>query len=152
MSAGQADDITTAAAGEETPGNDDELRLEVPASGRSVRYARLLAGAVADEAGFDYEEVEDLRIAVNELTFVLLEAGEPSGPLTLRIFCDDDRTVVVEARCELRAAHAPGAEPGDLMLKIIAAVVDSFDLDISSGYGAYRLRKSRRGGPTTAPP
>jgi serine/threonine-protein kinase RsbW len=48
------------------------VELVIPADTRAVRLARLVTSGVASASGFDVEEVEDLRIAVDELCAVLL--------------------------------------------------------------------------------
>ncbi|MFO1186163.1 MAG: hypothetical protein U1E87_01105 [Alphaproteobacteria bacterium] len=116
--------------------------LSVEAIGPNVRYLRLLAAAVADDLGFDYEEVEDLRIAVNELTFVLLDAGEPTGPLEVSIE-GHDSTVTVRAGCAMRPT-VEAVETPQLMAKIIEAVVDSFAVHVEADRGHFELRKSRK--------
>lgn len=45
---------------------------------RLVRPVRLAMGGLASLAGFDVEAIEDLRIAVNELTATLIERGDGS--------------------------------------------------------------------------
>ena len=46
---------------------DGLIELVLPADTRLVRVARLVASGVATAAGFDVDEVEDLRIAVDEV-------------------------------------------------------------------------------------
>lgn len=120
----------------------DRVDMTLAATGPNVRYVRLLAGAVADDLGFDYEEVEDLRIAVSELTFVLLDAGDPTGPLEVSIE-GSGTTVDVRASCPLNP-RVDVLEPPQLMAKIIEAVVDSFDVDITGECARFELRKSRK--------
>jgi serine/threonine-protein kinase RsbW len=55
--------------------HDQHILLEVPASYAHVRLARLVASGVGSAADFDVEEIEDLRIAVDEACGLLVEAG-----------------------------------------------------------------------------
>ena len=49
-----------------------EVRLSIPASPEFLRLARLAAAGLASRMGFTYDEVEDLRIAIDELCFSLV--------------------------------------------------------------------------------
>src|SRR3954469_19591739 len=61
--------VTTGASGFllDTGLKGDVVALAFPADTRWVRLARLLTSGVAAQAGFDVEEVEDLKIAVDEI-------------------------------------------------------------------------------------
>src|SRR5262245_25138317 len=64
--------------GDEARAVDDEatvVRLEIPAQSSVVRAARLVASGLASTAGFDVDDVDDMRIAVDELCAVLFELG-----------------------------------------------------------------------------
>ena len=54
------------------------VRLSVPGSLEYVRVVRLTAAAVASRFRFDVEEIEDIRVAVDELASVVIEAGSGS--------------------------------------------------------------------------
>ena len=58
------------------------IRLTVPASLEYVRIVRLTASGVASRLGFDIEDLEDLRVAVDELSSLLVEAVD-GGELTV---------------------------------------------------------------------
>jgi hypothetical protein len=56
-----------------TDGIDGVVRLQLPAHTRFLRLARLTATGVATDAGFDLEQIEDLRLAIDEACAVLLD-------------------------------------------------------------------------------
>src|SRR2546423_11409599 len=56
----------------DAPGRDGDVRLVVPAAPEYLRLVRLTAAGLASRLGFTFDEVEDLRIAVDELCFHLL--------------------------------------------------------------------------------
>ena len=70
------------------------IELVVPADTRLVRLARLVASGIGSAAGFDVEEIEDLRIAVDEGCSALIEAGVDS-PLLLSFEVDGAGVVVL---------------------------------------------------------
>jgi serine/threonine-protein kinase RsbW len=95
------------------------VTLVVPAAADYLRLARLASADAGSRAGFDYEEIDDLRIAVTELCHLLIGEGT-TGDLTLE-FTTRDGTVAV-------AGHA--AEPGarndnEFSETILSRVVDS---------------------------
>ena len=49
----------------------DVVGLSIPSGADLLVLARLTAATVASRAGFDVEEVEDLRLAVDELCVAL---------------------------------------------------------------------------------
>src|SRR6266550_3660719 len=68
---------------EEELGRGGDVRLVVPAAPEYLRLVRLTAAGLASRLGFTFDEVEDLRIAVDELCFHLLgemdDEADPAG-------------------------------------------------------------------------
>ena len=60
----------------DAPGRDGDVRLVVPAAPEYLRLVRLTAAGLASRLGFTFDEVEDLRIAVDELCFHLLGGAD----------------------------------------------------------------------------
>jgi len=66
----------------------DEVELSLPAKPELLSLARLTVAALASRADFDYEEIEDLRLAIDELCSPLVgQTGRP-GQLRLRYLWD----------------------------------------------------------------
>src|SRR5918999_3786480 len=61
-----------------------DVRLVVPAAAEYLRLVRLTAAGMASRLGFTFDEVEDLRIAVDELCFHLLGEDEIDRTMELR--------------------------------------------------------------------
>ena len=57
-----------------------DVRLVVPAAAEYLRLVRLTAAGMASRLGFTFDEVEDLRIAVDELCFHLLGDTDDQHP------------------------------------------------------------------------
>ena len=112
------------------------IRLEIPAAPEYLRLARLAVADVGARAGWSYEDIDDLRIAVDELCYAI-GAGAQHGRLTLEY-------EVSGSTVEVRGTGqdtTPLAAPGELARAIIAAVVDQFDLDVD----ARTFRFEKRG-------
>jgi hypothetical protein len=111
------------------------VRLSVPGSLEYVRVVRLTAAAVAARLGFDVEEIEDLRVAVDELASVVIEAG--SGADIALTFSNLGDTFVVEG-----SAPVDG-EPvlDELTRQILGVVVDDFEIGAVDGVAHFRAAK-----------
>ena len=131
-------------------GAGDRVELTFPARGDLIVLARLVTSAVSARAGFDIEELEDLRLAVGELCLLTLEGSdEGQGDLCLEL------TVLAEAigvECTLAgasgAASAPGGngnETAQLSVQILDALVDAHGRERQDDSVRAGLRK-RRGG------
>jgi len=111
------------------------VRLSVPGSLEYVRVVRLTAAAVAARFGFDVEEIEDLRVAVDELASVVIEAG--SGRDIAFTFTSLVDTFVVEG------SGPVDGQPvlDDLTRQILSAVVDAFEISAVDGVAHFRAAK-----------
>ena len=122
---------------------DAEVRLEVPASPEFLRVARMMAAGVASRLGFTLEEVDDLRIAIDELCFCLVGRNGRPGTLSLRYVMDGSGLLVEGAgHFADRANEEPRLSP--LSLQILKAVTDECRLDAGEDGPTFRLLKRRR--------
>jgi len=103
--------------------NVDDLVIQFPARGGFLSISRLNATAIAAEAGFDVEQLDDLRLAVDEAVTWLVQDFEDAGVVELVIRCDDVRLDFLGRRSQ---AGLPVRELGDLMQAILGATVDEY--------------------------
>lgn len=61
--------------------NQDEVRLAVPTRPEYLGLARVTAGGIASRLGFSFEQVEDLRLAIDEMCFGLTGSTGGDGIL-----------------------------------------------------------------------
>lgn len=115
------------------------IELALPADARLVRLARLVASGVATAAGFDVEEVEDLRIAVDELCAALVEGGDGT-PLSLHFQLGDEQ-VHVEGSTGSTGMEQLDQQRIGLSRQILEVVVDSHDVTASDGTLRVKLAK-----------
>jgi hypothetical protein len=128
----------------------ERVSLSMPADPELVGLARMAASVVASRVDLSYEEVDDLRLAIDELV-VLCGAGSVNGAwagarsrLALE-FCTDDKGIRIE--CSVSpvppaASPAAGDEmagmlPDQLSERILDALVDS--------HGVSEDSEARRG-------
>jgi serine/threonine-protein kinase RsbW len=129
-------------------GVDDEVRLLIPAEPGFLRLARLTAAAVASRMGFTFDEVEDLRIAVDELCYFLLGGRSPTGTITLTCTISaEGLTVRGDGDWSGDGTPARGATPPtdlpELSRRILESVVDDYVCDGAGAAPSFRLLKRR---------
>ncbi len=108
---------------------ENVIRLTVPAALEYVRIIRRTGAGVASRLAFDVEEIENLRVAIDELASMAIEAAD-GGPLDITF-----RTTENELRIEGKAPAKAGAEVGidALTGQILKAVTDNYELRTDSG-------------------
>ena len=139
--------------------HNDQVTLMVPAAASFAAIIRLAATSLASRDGFDYDRVEDLRIAVSEAVTVLL------GPKTFDVH-DTGAVAIVSASSHaehqgrlqatfdstadvvtLRLVLLDGAKPSEpetLSLRILGATTDDYSIDLDAAHGAeVRFAKFR---------
>ena len=112
---------------------EDVVRLSVPAELEFVRIVRLTGSGVASRLGFDVEEIENLRVALDELASLAIEVAE-SGELEITFFTTDTELHIVG-----RAPVADGVVIAveALTAQILKAVIDDYELRTADGYVSF---------------
>ena len=120
-----------------------EVRLEVPAAPEFLRISRIMAAGVASRVGFTLDEVEDLRIAIDEVCFSMVGPRGRGGTIALRYLLDTNQLVVEGTG---RFSDGLGNEPvvSALSKQILAAVVDECELSAGEEGPHFRLVKRHR--------
>jgi hypothetical protein len=118
-----------------------EIQLAIPGAPEFLRLARLAAADAGSRVGLSFDQLEDLRIAVDELGFTIT-GGEPDCTLTLTFHLDVD-AIRVEGTCPDRGGSF---EPTDLARTIVAAVVDEYQLEMVDGRRRFLITKRARPG------
>jgi serine/threonine-protein kinase RsbW len=136
--AGRGDDLVTQ---RENGSNGNEVELTTPAQPEFIGLVRLTTASVAAHAGFGYDAVEDLRLAVDELCAPLVRSG-PGGVLHFRLTWDE---AGMELHCRpVDATPAPvDAEELGLSDLILGALVDEHRRAADGSGDTVWLRKRR---------
>lgn len=113
---------------------DQTVRLEIPASPRYLSAARLVAASLGAEAGLSVDDLEDLRLGVDELVTTLIDASRDGAVVRLG-FTLDGSSVAVEGELQ---GDADPVVADDMTRRIAAAVSDHYEL----GESSFRLQKS----------
>jgi serine/threonine-protein kinase RsbW len=113
---------------------EGEVFLRVPADTAHVAMVRGLAAHVAARADWPLDDVEDLRLAVDEACAVLLESGA-GGSLTARFLDDDDSGLVIELGVD--AAPEAAVDTSTVTWLVLVSLVP--EIAVSHGDGQLRL-------------
>lgn len=120
----------------------DEIRLAVPATPEFLRLARVAASGVASRLGFTYDDVDDLRLAIDEVCFALTGGRGREGWLLTSYAASGD-ALEVRATASF-AGNGPTPELSELSEAILDALVDEHELyRDESGSPSLRLLKRR---------
>jgi len=122
-----------------------DVRLVVPAAPEYLRLVRLTAAGLASRLGFTFDEVEDLRIAVDELCFHLLgDADDRAAVAEDRtmdlVYSAGSDSITITGRTGLSGAIP---EPSELSEQILDALVDEHEVMGDDGMITFRLKKQR---------
>ena len=121
-----------------------DVRLVVPASAEYLRLVRLTAAGMASRLGFTFDEVEDLRIAVDELCFHLLGDSDEDPSAEDRsmdlVYSAGPDFIEITGRTGL-SGGVP--EPSELSEQILDALVDEHEVSGRNGTVTFRLKKQR---------
>lgn len=101
---------------------DDAIEVRVPAAARAASTLRVLAASLAADAGFVFDDIDDIRLALNELFTSC--ASERSGERIVVTFA----VTADEFRAEIHPeARAVPVELDALAVQIVRSVTDEFD-------------------------
>jgi serine/threonine-protein kinase RsbW len=124
-------------------GPSDHIELSLPPDSRYMRLARLMASGVATSCGLPLEEVEDFRIAVDELCATLIEMGD--GDAVRLAFRTTDDSLVVVGTTAASSHEVIDDDRLNLSRQILDVVTDGHGLERSAGKLAFTARKRLRG-------
>lgn len=122
------------------PTFEGSISITIAPDPRLVRPVRLAMGGLASLAGFDVEAIEDLRVAVNELTATLIERGNGSE-LQLRLAVLDHGSIRIEGSTGLGSADVVD-DRFALSDQILSVVADDHGFDTSSGVASAWLERA----------
>jgi len=129
------------------------VELSLGADAQMLFLARMTAAAVATRAELDYEQVEDLRLAIDELCIALLGTGAHAGQIALLFQWDTDGVL------DVVGTLIPDGDPStngdgsheassplsfELSQRILDALVDDHGTDSVGGVHRAWLRVRRR--------
>lgn len=112
-------------------------RLLVPAVVSSLRLARLTASSLAADLDWSLDDIEDLRIAVDELTAALIHGAD--GAVLELDFSVKGASLAVSGTCE---CADPLGRLDPLALELLELTTDHFSLDGADGTRQFYVEKA----------
>ena len=119
------------------------ITLDLPLSARHASTVRVVAASLAADCGFNIDEIDDLRLGINEAVSIMTDIEAPDQARLSVEFTVEQATIAVTVR-RSEVDGLAGTEPIDeLARRILSVVVDSFAIS----NGSFLLSKSAT--PTT---
>jgi serine/threonine-protein kinase RsbW len=119
----------------------DIVELTVPADPAYVSVLRSVTASLAARRDFTIEEIDDLRIAVDEASSLLLPHAATAGQLSAVFTATED---TVTARVSISAGpEVVTIDTGSFAWMVLAALADAVTADHNSGRVSVTLSKSR---------
>jgi anti-sigma regulatory factor (Ser/Thr protein kinase) len=122
-----------------SPRDDDMIELSLPARAENVAVIRHVLAAFAGSLQLEDELVEDLRLAVTEACTNVVRhayAEDEPGTIELAITPTEDSLRVVVGDTGRGLGPSPDTKGPGLGLPLIAALVDSLEIEQAPGSGS----------------
>ena len=118
----------------------EEVQLRFPADGAYVSVLRTVTAGVAARSQLTVDEIEDLRIAVDEACALLLPHARPGASLTATFTLEIGRVAFVAS-----VAAEPGADPdrSGFAWTVLRALADDVAVSTQEGVLSIALTKRR---------
>lgn len=128
---------------------DSDVVLTVPSQAAFVHVLRSVAASVAARSDLPVDDIDDLRMAIDEASSQLLMLGPSSAALTLRLRAlDGGVEAVVSVDGPAPARWPPLALHESLAWNVLSGLSDELSFELPDGAPAIRLvkRSSARSG------
>ena len=116
--------------------------MKIPAAPAYLQVVRLVAAGLAARLKFTLEDIEDLKIAVDELSAYLTGAQGRDGVLHVTFNVHDDK-IEISGRGEFTTNYKIRTQLTELSQMILQTVVDDAQLSQDNGTPSFSLVKSK---------
>lgn len=120
----------------------DTVTVSIPALPAYLQVVRLIASGLASRLGFTYDEIEDLKIGVDELSAYLIGPQGRDGTLEIRFELGEDR-LQIRGTGHFSAGHNVRTDLSEFSQMILGTVVDEATLAQQDGSPRFALVKSK---------
>ncbi len=121
----------------------DRIKVTIPAQPAYLRVVRLIAAGLASRLGFTLDEIEDLKIAVDELAAYLTGAQGRDGELEITFAVHENR-IDIQGVGRLAPGQRARTRLTEVSKMILGTVVDRASLAQPDGHPMFELSKARR--------
>jgi serine/threonine-protein kinase RsbW len=134
--------VTQATTSQQEPDIDDDIvLLTVPADGGYLGVLRTATAGLAARLHFALDEIEDLRIAVDEACAMLLAIATRGAELECRFAVTDDALTVEVTVATVRGARLPSES--SFAWKVLTALTTSATAETGGRHATIRLLTRR---------
>lgn len=109
---------------------DDAVEVAFPAETANMAIARTVAAAVASRADLTVDQIEDVRLAIDEATAYLIAHARPDTRVRARLWADGS-TFRAALTCATDAPSPP--EPEEFSETVLTALVGEIHRDVLDG-------------------
>ena len=120
----------------------EAVSITIPASPEYLKVLRLVAAGLAARLGFTLDEIEDLKIAVDELTAYLMGPQGREGKLEIR-FAVGENELRISGRGHFPHEHRLPTQLTHMSRMILQTVVDAATLEQMDGTPGFSLVKRK---------
>ncbi len=121
----------------------ETVRITIPASPAYLHVVRMVTSGLAARLKFTVDDIEDLKIAVDELSAYLMGSQGRQTSLEIRFEVHPDR-IEISGRRVLSPEDTIRTDLTDLSRMILKTVVDAAALDHGDGVQTFELVKAKR--------
>jgi hypothetical protein len=122
----------------------DTVRVRIPASPVYLRVVRLVVADLASRLGFTIDEIEDLKIGVDELVAYMTGSQGREGTLEIEFSVDQER-IEINGKGHFLPGSRVRTELTDFSRTILETVTDSASLEQLDGTPIFNLVKTKSG-------
>jgi len=108
-----------------------------------LRICRITTTTFAADLGFDVDQLDDLRLAVDEAVTWLLKDEEAGGEVSLAL---STSAAKISVRGERHSDAVPERDVDDLVHAILGATLESYELRSEPGHRSIELLATKSGG------
>ena len=120
----------------------EQVTIRIPASPAYIGVIRLVAAGLATRLRFTIDEIEDLKIGVDELSAYLTGSQGRDGDLQITFTITDDR-IEIKGEGLLTPGQKVRTELTDFSKMILDTVVDRATLEQLDGTPTFELAKAK---------
>ena len=121
----------------------DTVTIRIPAQPEYLKVVRLVVAGLASRLGFNIDDIEDLKIGVDELAAYMTGSQGREGTLEIRFEVHENK-VAISGAGHFLAGQRVRTELTEFSKQILSTVVDDASLEQSDGVPTFSLSKSKR--------
>ncbi len=122
----------------------ETVSIKIPASPQYLGVLRLVAAGLAARLRFTLEDIEDLKIAVDELSAYITGSQGREGTIDVRFRIGENR-IEIEGQAHLEPGHKVRTDLTEFSQMILETVADEASFEQLDGAPTFHLVKSRGG-------